>query len=97
MGKVRANSSSGMALTEAVTQAVKDCIGEGILTNFLKQHSSEVINILTAEWNAEQASKVAHEEGREEGIDISATIISALKRMNLLRKSQSDTRYQSER
>ena len=40
--------------------------------------------MLTAEWNAEQASKVAHEEGREvgrkEGIDISATIISALKK-----------------
>ena len=43
IGKVRANISTGMDMTAAVTQAVNDCISEGILEEFLKSHASEVV------------------------------------------------------
>ena len=40
VGKVRTNERSGMGLKDAVTKAVKECINEGILADFLKTHSS---------------------------------------------------------
>ena len=69
IGKVRANIASGIDLTQAVTQAVKDCIGEGILEEFLNNHSSEVINMLTTEWNIERAKVVWEQEGIEKGLE----------------------------
>jgi predicted transposase YdaD len=71
IGRVRDCLSSGMDLEEAITEAVKRCINAGILADFLSEHSSEVINMLTYEWNIEIARSVweseAREEGREEG------------------------------
>ena len=66
VGKVRTNINAGEALTAAVTKAVKDCIAEGILKEFLNTNASEVSNMLTTEWNAERYEKVIREEGREE-------------------------------
>jgi predicted transposase/invertase (TIGR01784 family) len=45
---------------------VEDCIGKGILADFLRDRSSEVINMLTAEFKLEDALQVWKEEGREE-------------------------------
>ena len=70
VGKVRANRKAGMDLSRAVTKAAKDCINERILADFLRTHSSEVINMLTTEWNAERAQMIAREEALEEGIEI---------------------------
>ena len=67
IGKVRFNLKAGLDLTDAATKAVKDCIEEGILAEYLKAHSSEVINMLTAEWELERARKVWEEEAREDG------------------------------
>jgi len=90
--KVRDNSDVGLDLTAAVIKAVQDCIGDGILTDFLKKQSSEVINLLTTEWNWERAMDVrarearedgveeGREEGRVEGVSISKLIIRDLKK-----------------
>ena len=71
VGKVREYQKAGLDLTTAITGAINECIREGILSDFLKTHSSEVINMLTAEWDINVARKVweqeAWEEGREEG------------------------------
>ena len=71
-------------LKAAITKAVLDCIEKGILAEFLKSHASEVLNMLTTEWNLETAKKVWRqewiEEGLEQGLSISAEIISALKK-----------------
>ncbi|MDR2194581.1 MAG: hypothetical protein LBP19_09005, partial [Treponema sp.] len=42
---------------------------EGILEVFLREHSSEVINMLLEEWNMEDALRVKYEEGIEQGIE----------------------------
>ncbi|MDR0721024.1 MAG: Rpn family recombination-promoting nuclease/putative transposase [Treponema sp.] len=51
----------------AVEAAVKYCISEGVLKEFLELHSSEVMNMLFTEWNWDDALAVRYEEGREEG------------------------------
>ena len=90
INKIRENQQAGLDLKSAITTAARDCIKDGILVDFLKLHSSEVINMLTTEWNYEVAQKVWKEEAREEGleegrkegisqgVDISADIIREL-------------------
>ena len=69
VGKVRRNESNGMDLNEAISKAVKDCIEEGVLVDFLNEHGSEVINLLTAEWNLDRALYIRAQEAREEGLN----------------------------
>ncbi|MDR1901488.1 MAG: hypothetical protein LBQ88_04290, partial [Treponema sp.] len=38
-----------------------------ILEGFLKEHGSEVVNMLFTEWNWDDALAVRYEEGKEEG------------------------------
>ncbi|MDR0655202.1 MAG: Rpn family recombination-promoting nuclease/putative transposase [Treponema sp.] len=52
---------------EAMTKAVRWCIGQNILKGFLETHGSEVVNMLMSEWKLEDALVVEREEGREEG------------------------------
>ena len=66
VGKVREYQKAGLDLEAAITRAVNDCIEEDILSDFLKAHASEVINMLTAEWDIDEALKVREQETREE-------------------------------
>jgi hypothetical protein len=52
---------------EAMELAVKECIGKGILREFLERHGTEVINMLMTEWDWDEAFAVQREEGRTEG------------------------------
>jgi hypothetical protein len=52
---------------EAVKKAVRYCIDNDIMKDFLKLHSKEIANMLVTEWNWDTALKVREEEGREEG------------------------------
>jgi flagellar biosynthesis/type III secretory pathway protein FliH len=52
-----------------VKEAVKHCIKEGTLGGFLREHGSEVENMLLTEWNWDDALKVCREEGWEKGIE----------------------------
>jgi thymidylate synthase len=45
------------------------CIREGILREFLIEHSSEVINMIFTEWNWDDYWEVKREEFLEEGIE----------------------------
>jgi hypothetical protein len=56
-------------LEEAIRLASKYCIDNNILKEYLKQHVSEVINMLTTEFNLDEAKKVIREEAMEEGIE----------------------------
>ena len=68
IGKIRENEET-MELKEAVDKAVKDCMNENILKDFLKSISSEVYNMLFTEWNQEKALEVRYREGEEKGIE----------------------------
>lgn len=82
IGKVREGVDSGMNLSAAITEAVKYCETQNILQPFLLRHTSEVINMLTNEFNMEEAIAVWREEfteigrqegrkeGRQEGVEI---------------------------
>ena len=61
------NKAAGMSRSEAVKKAVKDCIAENIMAEYLLKNGSEVENMLYFEWKEEDAIKYAKDEGREEG------------------------------
>jgi hypothetical protein len=51
----------------AFKKAIQYCRNNGILVEYLRKNSVEVINMLTEEWNLEDALEVRFTEGREEG------------------------------
>jgi hypothetical protein len=69
VGKVRENQAAGLGGDEAVRGAVNFCIERGIIAGFLKEHVSEVENMLLTEWNWDDALQVRWEEGIEKGLD----------------------------
>ena len=64
----------GMELSAALEAAVRHCIEHDILRSFLTANSSEVMNMLTTEWNLEEAQRAwlaqGVDKGRVEGIEI---------------------------
>lgn len=56
--KIREYRKVGLILTEAVEKAVLECIAENKLKKFLEENSSEVVNMLTTEFNLETAKEV---------------------------------------
>lgn len=56
---------------EPYKHAIEECIEKGILADYLKRKGSEVVNMLTAEYDYETDIEVqrgeAYDEGREEG------------------------------
>lgn len=57
-----------MELKEAIDLAVRECIGENILRNFLEQHRREVCDMCLTEFDEKKYEDVLREEGREEGL-----------------------------
>ena len=56
-------------LEDALKKAVLYCRDHGILNEFLEHNATEVIGMLTAEWNLEDAKAVWFEEGVETGME----------------------------
>ena len=53
---------------EAIARAMEVSVRQGILTEFIQRHGSEVRNMLYAEFNLEDAREVWEEEAREDGL-----------------------------
>jgi len=62
--------------------AIKTCLNKNILVDFLKEHGSEVENMLCTEWNWDDALAVRFEEGIDTGVTRTAK--------NMLAKGYSD-------
>lgn len=73
--RVRENEKQGTLLADAVGQAVKSCIEEGILEDILKKNRAEVFDLILYEYDEQKQMALAREgamaegraEGREEG------------------------------
>ena len=52
---------------ESYKKAIKECIGKGILADYLMRKGSEVVNMLLDEYDYETDIEVQREEAREEG------------------------------
>ena len=57
-----------MALKEAIDLAVRECIEENILKDFLEQHRREVCDMCLTEFDEKKYEDVLREEGQEEGL-----------------------------
>jgi predicted transposase/invertase (TIGR01784 family) len=66
--KVREYEKETNDLKEVISLAINYCIERNILETFLKNHGSEVINMLLTEWKFEDALRVREQESRREGI-----------------------------
>ena len=68
---VRRRLHEGMTLEAASDEAVKECIREGILEEFLLRHRAEVTKMILEEFDLERhmrsEKQLSYEEGREEG------------------------------
>jgi hypothetical protein len=65
IGKVRGYEGKVKDRNEAMRQAVKDCIANNILKDFLETHTKEVVNMLMTEWNWDDAKEMWFGKGRE--------------------------------
>ena len=70
--RVRDYQYAGEVREDAITKALQDCIDEDIMADFIREHGSEVYNMLFTQFNMEDAEKVWKEEaykaGRSEGL-----------------------------
>lgn len=65
--RIREHMAEDVGRDAAIIQAVKDCEQENILAEFVREHGSEVINMLYTQFNMEDALEVRYEEGFEDG------------------------------
>jgi sulfur carrier protein ThiS len=57
----------GLSLDYSIREAIKACIAQNKLREYLEENGSEVINLMMGEWNMDEALRIREEEGREEG------------------------------
>jgi hypothetical protein len=57
----------GMSRSDAITKAVRECIADDVLKEYLEKHGAEVHNMLIQEWDTQEAKKVWAEEAYEDG------------------------------
>ncbi|GBU24615.1 hypothetical protein R83H12_01249 [Fibrobacteria bacterium R8-3-H12] len=69
IAEIKANLSNSMDLAEAIKAAIKTCLSRNILVYFLREHGSEVLNMIFTEWNWDDAIAVAKEEGIDIGVE----------------------------
>ena len=69
VGKVKEGIRLGLSHRDAISRAVKFCLDNGIMGNYLTKHSEEVFNMLALEWNLDDAIKASFEDGRDEGVE----------------------------
>lgn len=53
---------------DSIKKAIRECIANGILTDYLKRKGSEVMNMLIAEYDYDEDIRVNRKEAREEAI-----------------------------
>jgi hypothetical protein len=90
--KVHTHEKAGLPLNKSLREAMRECIAEGILTDFFKIHEREVDALFSLMYDEKRHMEIIREEAREDaleeglllgmekGMDQSILIIKALKR-----------------
>ncbi|MCL1790936.1 MAG: hypothetical protein FWG40_06205, partial [Peptococcaceae bacterium] len=65
VAKAREYEQNGLERAKAVERAIKECIEQEILTEYLRNNGSEVSNMLLQEWKIEDAKAVWQREAEE--------------------------------
>lgn len=88
--KVR-NYKKKMPMAQAVDRAVRECIEEGYIADFLIKNRSEVIQMSIFEYDQEQHMQMIHEEGKEEGEMLALIrIVTKMKRNGMAEEEVTD-------
>lgn len=66
---IRMYMRGGMDRDAAIRNTVTDCERNGIMAEFMREHGSEVSNMLFTQFNMEDALKANYEEGFEDGFE----------------------------
>jgi hypothetical protein len=66
LAKARAYEKELGSMKKGIKEAVKYCEKHDILKEFIRLHGTEVLGMLYAEFNLDDALAVRYEEGREE-------------------------------
>lgn len=67
--RIRDYIRQGINRDTAIKHSVKDCEKNGIMTEFMREHGSEVSNMLFTQFNMEDALRENYEEGFEDGAE----------------------------
>ena len=67
INQVVQNTAEGMELSLAIKQAIIFCKNNNIMKNFLSLNESEVYDMISVEWDWNEAKKIWLEEGEEKG------------------------------
>ncbi len=70
VAKVREYVKSGLSLFAAIKTAIRYCESHDFMAEYFKNHESEVLDMISFEWDPVRAKEVAREEALEEGIEI---------------------------
>lgn len=89
VGKVKEGIKLSLSRRDAIRRAVKFCLDNGIMGNYLVEHSEEVFNMLALEWNMDDALAARFEEGREE--ERESVAIKLIRRGRPLKEIHEDT------
>lgn len=78
IARIRQQQREGSPLEQAAETAVKSCIADNILADYLRKHLGEVKSMILTEYNEALHNKTLHEEGHEEGQEELAALLLRL-------------------
>lgn len=90
VGKVEEGIRLGLSRRDAISRAVKFCLDNGIMGDYLVENSKEVFNMLALEWNMDDALQARFDEGRGEGINAGIESVA----LNMLRSGMTVDKIQ---
>ena len=90
VGKVKEGIKLGLSRRDAINRAVKFCLNNNIMGEYLVKHAEEVFNMLALEWNMDDALQARFDEGRDEGINAGIESVA----LNMLRSGMTIDKIQ---
>ena len=77
VGEVKDRLAQGLSRRDAIIRAVNFCLDNGIMGDYLVEHSEEVFHMLALEWNLDDAKRAWQEEAREQAREQEREIVAS--------------------